>query len=192
MNLFALLRHATVRRAVVMLSQPSCSYRMASVGRGPGAGFALSALLLLSGHSLTAAETLPGADLASIHAWLYQHNAQLQALQADAEAAEARIYPAGALPDPMGSMELDDIDKNRPTLLPSVVPMAGAARNDQRWMAVAPVAAGSLLALVAISFLILVNAFVQQDFSVAYVAANSNLKLPIQSRISAVWGAHEG
>ena len=77
-------------------------------------------------------------------------------------------------------------------LLLGVVPMLGAARNDQRWMAVAPVAAGSLLALVAISFLILIHAFVQQDFSVAYVAANSNLKLPIQSRISAVWGAHEG
>ncbi|PIV34227.1 MAG: c-type cytochrome biogenesis protein CcmF, partial [Lysobacterales bacterium CG02_land_8_20_14_3_00_62_12] len=77
-------------------------------------------------------------------------------------------------------------------LLLGVVPMLGAARNDQRWMAVAPVAAGSLLALVAISFLILIHAFVQQDFSVAYVAANSNLKLPIQYRISAVWGAHEG
>jgi cytochrome c-type biogenesis protein CcmF len=33
---------------------------------------------------------------------------------------------------------------------------------------------------------------VQQDFSVAYVASNSNLLLPLPYRFSAVWGAHEG
>ena len=35
-------------------------------------------------------------------------------------------------------------------------------------------------------------AFVSQDFSVAYVAQNSNLVLPVPYRITAVWGGHEG
>ncbi|MGR8921984.1 MAG: heme lyase CcmF/NrfE family subunit, partial [Gammaproteobacteria bacterium] len=46
--------------------------------------------------------------------------------------------------------------------------------------------------LVFAAFLALVWAFVANDFSVAYVAANSNSALPLAYRISAVWGAHEG
>src|SRR5690606_11448562 len=41
-------------------------------------------------------------------------------------------------------------------------------------------------------FAVLTIAFVQQDFSVAYVAQNSNSLLPVAYRFSAVWGAHEG
>lgn len=44
----------------------------------------------------------------------------------------------------------------------------------------------------AVSFAILVNAFFANDFSVKYVADNSNTNLPWYFRISAVWGAHEG
>ena len=76
---------------------------------------------LLSSPITTAAEPLPGADAASIRAWLYANNPQLRALQADADAADARILPAGALPDPMASVELDDIDPDRPSLLPTQV-----------------------------------------------------------------------
>jgi cytochrome c-type biogenesis protein CcmF len=39
---------------------------------------------------------------------------------------------------------------------------------------------------------ILVWAFLRFDFSVQYVADNSNLALPWYYRIAAVWGAHEG
>ncbi len=35
-------------------------------------------------------------------------------------------------------------------------------------------------------------AFVQRDFSVLYVATNSNSQLPVYFRVAAVWGAHEG
>lgn len=42
------------------------------------------------------------------------------------------------------------------------------------------------------SFIILTIAFIGDDFSVSYVAANSNRTLPLQYKISAVWGAHEG
>jgi cytochrome c-type biogenesis protein CcmF len=38
----------------------------------------------------------------------------------------------------------------------------------------------------------LVWALVQNDFSVEYVASNSNSALPLLYRVSAVWGAHEG
>ena len=42
------------------------------------------------------------------------------------------------------------------------------------------------------AFGVLTYAFLNQDFSVAYVAQNSNLVLPWYYRLSAVWGAHEG
>ncbi|SFV88746.1 Cytochrome c heme lyase subunit CcmF [hydrothermal vent metagenome] len=43
-----------------------------------------------------------------------------------------------------------------------------------------------------VSFAILMNAFVVDDFSVKYVASNSNTNLPDIFKMSAVWGAHEG
>ncbi|MEE7567447.1 heme lyase CcmF/NrfE family subunit, partial [Xanthomonas sp. Kuri4-3] len=48
------------------------------------------------------------------------------------------------------------------------------------------------LALVAGAFAVLTHAFLVQDFSVRYVAENSNSLLPLAYRYSAVWGAHEG
>jgi len=79
-----------------------------------------------------AAEPLPGEDVASIRAWLYAHNPQLQAMQAETEAAEARILPAGSLPDPMASVELKEIDPNHPSLLPGNVGSA-TYRVQQRF-----------------------------------------------------------
>lgn len=43
-----------------------------------------------------------------------------------------------------------------------------------------------------IAFLVLTNAFLSNDFSVLYVANNSNTLLPTIYKISGVWGAHEG
>lgn len=77
--------------------------------------------LLGAGWPARAVEPVPGRDLASIRAWLLVHNPELQALQADIEAAQARVLPAGALPDPMASVELDDIDRDRPRLSPGQV-----------------------------------------------------------------------
>ncbi|HEX7034995.1 MAG TPA: heme lyase CcmF/NrfE family subunit [Pseudomonadales bacterium] len=45
---------------------------------------------------------------------------------------------------------------------------------------------------VALAFLALVRAFLTDDFSVAYVAHNSNSLLPWYYKVSGVWGAHEG
>ena len=63
----------------------------------------------------------PGADVGSVRAWLLQHNPELRALQAEVEAAEARVIPAGALPDPMVGLRLEGIDTDRPNLLPGNV-----------------------------------------------------------------------
>src|SRR6185312_16511224 len=54
-----------------------------------------------------------------------------------------------------------------------------------------PIVAGQAV-FVALAFAILTYAFLTQDFSVKYVALNSNLRLPWYYRFSAVWGAHEG
>ena len=43
-----------------------------------------------------------------------------------------------------------------------------------------------------IAFAILMNAFIVDDFSLKYVANNSNTQLPMVFKVSAVWGAHEG
>ncbi|HIM95427.1 MAG TPA: heme lyase CcmF/NrfE family subunit [Gammaproteobacteria bacterium] len=45
---------------------------------------------------------------------------------------------------------------------------------------------------ILVSFIILMNAFIVDDFSVKYVANNSNTELPAIFKMSAVWGAHEG
>ena len=42
------------------------------------------------------------------------------------------------------------------------------------------------------SFFCLLYAFVNDDFTVTYVANNSNSALPLPYKISAIWGAHEG
>jgi cytochrome c-type biogenesis protein CcmF len=46
--------------------------------------------------------------------------------------------------------------------------------------------------LVAFAFGCLVYAFVTNDFSVQYVALNSNSALPLQYRVAGAWGGHEG
>ena len=72
------------------------------------------------------------------------------------------------------------------------VPLVGAHRGNVRLMAIARPAALVQFALVGLAFALLTHAFVVQDFSVAYVAQNSNVDLPMLYRYSAVWGAHEG
>ncbi len=72
------------------------------------------------------------------------------------------------------------------------VPLAGASTRRRHWMAVASPAAYLQFFLVGLAFLCLTQAFIAHDFSVLYVASNSNSELPLIYRISAVWGSHEG
>ncbi|MEO0617567.1 MAG: heme lyase CcmF/NrfE family subunit, partial [Pseudomonadota bacterium] len=77
-------------------------------------------------------------------------------------------------------------------VLQGVLPLVGAQRKDAALMAFARPAAVAQFGFIAIAFGILVNAFVLNDFSLTYVANNSNSELPTIYRVAAVWGAHEG
>ena len=77
-------------------------------------------------------------------------------------------------------------------LIQATLPFVGAAKNIPAWISVARPAAQAQFLSLAVSFACLVYVFIHSDFSVLYAAENSNTKLPIQFRISAVWGAHEG
>jgi cytochrome c-type biogenesis protein CcmF len=78
------------------------------------------------------------------------------------------------------------------SLVLGILPLAGAHTRHAGWIAIARPAAGALnLALLA-AFVCLTIAFVQNDFSVLYVAHHSNTQLPLAYRIAAVWGGHEG
>ena len=77
-------------------------------------------------------------------------------------------------------------------LVQSIFPLVGAWRGDRQWMSMGVPAAWGQFAMLAFSFACLTQAFLVDDFSVAYVASNSNTALPWMYKISAVWGAHEG
>ncbi len=77
-------------------------------------------------------------------------------------------------------------------LAQSVLPLIGAHRGNLAWMALARPAAHGQFVFMLIAFLCLMYSFLVNDFSVLYVAANSNSALPFYYRMAAVWGAHEG
>ncbi|MGE8224997.1 MAG: c-type cytochrome biogenesis protein CcmF, partial [Stenotrophomonas sp.] len=77
-------------------------------------------------------------------------------------------------------------------LLQSILPLIGAQRAIPALTAIARPAAMLQLTMVLAAFVVLTIAFVRQDFSLRYVADNSNTLLPMIYRYSAVWGAHEG
>jgi len=78
------------------------------------------------------------------------------------------------------------------SLILGVVPLAGAQLQRPNWMALARPGAVWVLLLVAASYLALTAVFMRDDFSVLYVAQNSNTALPMAYKIAAVWGGHEG
>ena len=77
-------------------------------------------------------------------------------------------------------------------VIQSVLPMWGAWRGDARLMAVAEPAALIQMLLVGFAFAALTYAFVNSDFSLAVVTANSHTLKPMLYKISGVWGNHEG
>ena len=77
-------------------------------------------------------------------------------------------------------------------LVLGVLPLAGATLGRRDWMALARPGTFVLFGLVVLAFVCLLASFVRHDFSVLYVASNSNTALPLQDRIAGVWGGHEG
>src|SRR5215471_1374496 len=70
--------------------------------------------------------------------------------------------------------------------------IAGPALGRERWMSAVTTTVAGQAVMVATAVLCLVTAFVGNDFSVVYVAENSNSALPLFYRVTALWGAHEG
>ena len=85
-------------------------------------GCALMLLTLpLGGYAAKPAADLPGATLPELLVWAEEHNPELAAMQHDIDAADARVQPAGALPDPTFSVEWRDIPSDAFTLAPAQV-----------------------------------------------------------------------
>ena len=77
-------------------------------------------------------------------------------------------------------------------VLLSILPLVGASRNNTMLMNTARPLSWGMFLLLFISFCALLWAFYTNDFTLNYVASNSNSQLPWYYRLTAVWGAHEG
>lgn len=74
----------------------------------------------------------------------------------------------------------------------ATLPLIGAARGIPQLIALARPTAQAQFVFVAIAFCCLAYSFINNDFSVLNVATNSNSQLPLQYRLAATWGSHEG
>ena len=77
-------------------------------------------------------------------------------------------------------------------LVQGTLPLFGAHQQRPRWIALARPAAVAQAVLMAAAFGCLITAFIDNDFTVLYVAQHSNSLLPLPYRVAAVWGGHEG
>ena len=77
-------------------------------------------------------------------------------------------------------------------LVQATMPLIGAALGRPEWMALARPAAAGQFVFVAIAFGSLEYAFMNDDFSVLFVAQHSNTALPAFYKFTAAWGGHEG
>ncbi|MCG9679592.1 MULTISPECIES: heme lyase CcmF/NrfE family subunit [Vibrio] len=77
-------------------------------------------------------------------------------------------------------------------VLLSILPLVGASRNNTMLMNTARPLSWGMFLLLLLSFGALLWAFYTNDFTLNYVATNSNSQLPWYYRLTAVWGAHEG
>jgi cytochrome c-type biogenesis protein CcmF len=74
----------------------------------------------------------------------------------------------------------------------AALPLAGSFTGRRDWMVLARPAAAGQFVFVAFAFGVLAYAFLTDDFSVLFVASNSNSALPPIYKFTAVWGGHEG
>lgn len=70
--------------------------------------------------------------------------------------------------------------------------IAGPALGRDRWVRAVPSAVAGQFVMLVTAVACLITSFVNNDFSVTYVAENSNSALPLFYRVTAMWGAHEG
>src|SRR5207253_970618 len=77
-------------------------------------------------------------------------------------------------------------------LIQATLPLIGAAKGIPQLVAMARPTAQAQFIFVTIAISILAYSFITNDFSVLNVATNSNSQLPLQYRLAATWGSHEG
>ncbi|AMO56315.1 heme lyase CcmF/NrfE family subunit [Endozoicomonas montiporae] len=77
-------------------------------------------------------------------------------------------------------------------VIQSIVPLVGSYSGNARWIQSGRSLATGQFVFVLLSYAALVHAFLTNDFSVAYVANNSNTLLPTVYKVTATWGGHEG
>ena len=77
-------------------------------------------------------------------------------------------------------------------IIQAAFPIIGAHRGIPAWVALARPVARTQLLFMLVSYGCLTYAFLTNDFSVQYVATNSNTALPTLYLVTGVWGAHEG
>lgn len=78
------------------------------------------------------------------------------------------------------------------SLLQTAYPLYGLYARQQSAIESAKILTFLQFAFVLLAFVILSYLFIINDFTVSYIANNSNSALPWYYRLSAVWGAHEG
>ena len=74
----------------------------------------------------------------------------------------------------------------------AILPLVGAEKGNAKLMSLGRPLTWAMFLALSLSFGSLFYLFAVNDFSVQYVVNNSNSTLPLQYRLSAVWGAHEG
>ena len=77
-------------------------------------------------------------------------------------------------------------------ILLAVYPLWGAYKQHQTLMATARPLAWSLFIFTLLAYISLTHAFINDDFTLSYVAQHSNSLLPVVYKFTAVWGGHEG
>jgi cytochrome c-type biogenesis protein CcmF len=77
-------------------------------------------------------------------------------------------------------------------LIQGTLPFIGVWKNNNALKNMAVQAARAQFVFIALAFICLDYAFYSNDFSVLYVASNSNSHLPLAYRLAAIWGGHEG
>jgi len=78
------------------------------------------------------------------------------------------------------------------SLILSIVPMLGTFTGRVLWMNAGRPLASGVFVFTFTAFLVLVYCFLQDDFTVKYVASHSNTLLPDFYKVTALWGGHEG
>lgn len=71
-------------------------------------------------------------------------------------------------------------------------PVFGLWRNRPKWVQVGRQAVTLIFFLLTLGMAAMIYSYLNNDFSVQYVAATSNSKLPIFYQVAALWGGHEG